>query len=121
MGLVYPSSGITLSFPIRNVHGRGFSGHLTLLLCFISLARVSGAVIKGYEKDVGTKTSFYGFTAFSLASSLQILGHRGFSNIPWDKVSEVPAVCMHSFKRMLFVCVLQFCSATRSKGAEAAL
>ncbi|KAF4797327.1 hypothetical protein TURU_073434 [Turdus rufiventris] len=47
--------------------------------------RVSGAVIKGYEKDVGTKTSFYGFTAFSLVSSLQILGRRGFSNIPWDK------------------------------------
>ncbi|NXP62074.1 SIA7A sialyltransferase, partial [Chloropsis cyanopogon] len=47
--------------------------------------RVSGAVIKGYEKDVGTKTSFYGFTAFSLVSSLQILGRRGFSNIPRDK------------------------------------
>ncbi|NXQ50405.1 SIA7A sialyltransferase, partial [Catharus fuscescens] len=47
--------------------------------------RVSGAVIKGYEKDVGTKTSFYGFTAYSLVSSLQILGHRGFSKIPWDK------------------------------------
>uniref|UniRef100_A0A8C0BSW7 alpha-N-acetylgalactosaminide alpha-2,6-sialyltransferase n=1 Tax=Buteo japonicus TaxID=224669 RepID=A0A8C0BSW7_9AVES len=43
--------------------------------------RVSGALIKGYEKDVGTKTSFYGFTAYSLVSSLQILGHRGFSNI----------------------------------------
>ncbi|NXK27572.1 SIA7A sialyltransferase, partial [Arenaria interpres] len=47
--------------------------------------RVSGAVIKGYEKDVGTKTSFYGFTAFSLVSSLQILGQRGFSNIPQGK------------------------------------
>ncbi|NWW46729.1 SIA7A sialyltransferase, partial [Pedionomus torquatus] len=47
--------------------------------------RVSGAVIKGYEKDVGTKTSFYGFTAFSLVSSLQILGYRGFSNIPRGK------------------------------------
>ncbi|NXR82476.1 SIA7A sialyltransferase, partial [Pycnonotus jocosus] len=47
--------------------------------------RVSGAVIKGYEKDVGTKTSFYGFTAYSLVSSLQILGHRGFRNIPQDK------------------------------------
>ncbi|NWS24247.1 SIA7A sialyltransferase, partial [Polioptila caerulea] len=47
--------------------------------------RVSGAVIKGYEKDVGTKTSFYGFTAYSLVSSLQILGHRGFSNIPRDR------------------------------------
>ncbi|XP_056214794.1 alpha-N-acetylgalactosaminide alpha-2,6-sialyltransferase 1 isoform X3 [Falco biarmicus] len=47
--------------------------------------RVSGAVIKGYEKDVGTKTSFYGFTAYSLVSSLEILGHRGFSNIPQGK------------------------------------
>ncbi|NXO31386.1 SIA7A sialyltransferase, partial [Cisticola juncidis] len=47
--------------------------------------RVSGAVIKGYEKDVGTKTSFYGFTAYSLVSSLQILGRRGFSHIPQDK------------------------------------
>ncbi|XP_054027076.1 alpha-N-acetylgalactosaminide alpha-2,6-sialyltransferase 1, partial [Dryobates pubescens] len=47
--------------------------------------RVSGAVIKGYEKDVGTKTSFYGFTAYSLVSSLQILGHRGFSKIPGGK------------------------------------
>ncbi|NXX96175.1 SIA7A sialyltransferase, partial [Centropus bengalensis] len=47
--------------------------------------RVSGAVIKGYEKDVGTKTSFYGFTAYSLVTSLQILGHRGFSNIPQGK------------------------------------
>ncbi|XP_066056505.1 alpha-N-acetylgalactosaminide alpha-2,6-sialyltransferase 1 isoform X2 [Chamaea fasciata] len=47
--------------------------------------RVSGAVTKGYEKDVGTKTSFYGFTAYSLVSSLQILGHRGFSHIPQDK------------------------------------
>ncbi|NXJ00405.1 SIA7A sialyltransferase, partial [Psophia crepitans] len=47
--------------------------------------RVSGAVIKGYEKDVGTKTSFYGFTAYSLVTSLQILGHRGFSNIPRGK------------------------------------
>ncbi|NXC43595.1 SIA7A sialyltransferase, partial [Penelope pileata] len=47
--------------------------------------RVSGAVIKGYEKDVGTKTSFYGFTAFSLVSSLQNLGHKGFSKIPQEK------------------------------------
>ncbi|XP_015735239.1 alpha-N-acetylgalactosaminide alpha-2,6-sialyltransferase 1 isoform X1 [Coturnix japonica] len=47
--------------------------------------RVSGAVIKGYEKDVGTKTSFYGFTAFSLVSSLQNLGRKGFKNIPQGK------------------------------------
>uniref|UniRef100_A0ACB8EKU1 Alpha-N-acetylgalactosaminide alpha-2,6-sialyltransferase 1 n=2 Tax=Sphaerodactylus townsendi TaxID=933632 RepID=A0ACB8EKU1_9SAUR len=47
--------------------------------------RVSGAVIKGYEKDVGTRTSFYGFTAYSLMSSLMILGHQGFKKIPMGK------------------------------------
>ncbi|NXA51630.1 SIA7A sialyltransferase, partial [Nothocercus julius] len=47
--------------------------------------RVSGAVIKGYEKDVGTKTSFYGFTAYSLVSSLLVLNHRGFNKIPRGK------------------------------------
>lgn len=98
-----------LSFPVINMDVRVFSGHLlTLLLCLISLARVSGAVIKGYEKDVGTKTSFYGFTAYSLVTSLQILGRRGFSNIPRGKVSQVHAVCMHSFDRMLLVCGLLF-------------
>ncbi|XP_015685546.1 alpha-N-acetylgalactosaminide alpha-2,6-sialyltransferase 1 [Protobothrops mucrosquamatus] len=47
--------------------------------------RVSGAVIKGYEKDVGTRTSFYGFTAFSLVTSVMILGNRGFKKIPAGK------------------------------------
>ncbi|XP_070790702.1 alpha-N-acetylgalactosaminide alpha-2,6-sialyltransferase 1 [Pituophis catenifer annectens] len=47
--------------------------------------RVSGAVIKGYEKDVGTRTSFYGFTAFSLMASVMILGNRGFKKIPAGK------------------------------------
>ncbi|KAM7145874.1 LOW QUALITY PROTEIN: alpha-N-acetylgalactosaminide alpha-2,6-sialyltransferase 1 [Macrochelys suwanniensis] len=46
--------------------------------------RVSGAVIKGYEKDVGTKTSFYGFTSFSLVASIVTLGSK-FSKIPMGK------------------------------------
>jgi len=74
----------------------------------ISMARVSGAVIKGYEKDVGTKTSFYGFTAYSLVTSLQILGHRGFRNIPRGKVSQVDAACRHGSGGTLLVCGLQF-------------
>ncbi|XP_034960447.1 alpha-N-acetylgalactosaminide alpha-2,6-sialyltransferase 1 [Zootoca vivipara] len=47
--------------------------------------RVSGAVIKGFEEDVGTRTSFYGFTAYSLVSSVSILGNRGFKKIPTGK------------------------------------
>ncbi|XP_012933560.1 alpha-N-acetylgalactosaminide alpha-2,6-sialyltransferase 1 isoform X2 [Heterocephalus glaber] len=47
--------------------------------------RLSGALIKGYEQDVGTRTSFYGFTAFSLTQSLLGLGSRGFRNAPTGK------------------------------------
>uniref|UniRef100_A0A7M4FVE4 alpha-N-acetylgalactosaminide alpha-2,6-sialyltransferase n=1 Tax=Crocodylus porosus TaxID=8502 RepID=A0A7M4FVE4_CROPO len=50
--------------------------------------RVSGAMIKGYEKDVGTKTSFYGFTSYSLVVSLVTLGSMGFKKIPMGKVSQ---------------------------------
>ncbi|XP_067403715.1 alpha-N-acetylgalactosaminide alpha-2,6-sialyltransferase 1 isoform X2 [Emydura macquarii macquarii] len=46
--------------------------------------RVSGAVIKGYDKDVGTKTSFYGFTSFSLVASVATLGSK-FSKIPMEE------------------------------------
>ncbi|XP_031208505.1 alpha-N-acetylgalactosaminide alpha-2,6-sialyltransferase 1 isoform X2 [Mastomys coucha] len=47
--------------------------------------RLSGAVIKGYEQDVGTRTSFYGFTAFSLIQSILTLGSQGFQHVPLGK------------------------------------
>lgn len=64
--------------------------HPEALVCsdFVFRARLSGAVIKGYEHDVGTRTSFYGFTAFSLTQSLLILGSRGFRHVPLGQVSK---------------------------------
>ncbi|KAM4663799.1 alpha-N-acetylgalactosaminide alpha-2,6-sialyltransferase 1 [Discoglossus pictus] len=50
--------------------------------------RVNGAVIKGYEKDVGRRTSFYGFTAYTMLASLYKLNKRGFVNIPSDKETK---------------------------------
>uniref|UniRef100_A0A7N5KJ85 alpha-N-acetylgalactosaminide alpha-2,6-sialyltransferase n=1 Tax=Ailuropoda melanoleuca TaxID=9646 RepID=A0A7N5KJ85_AILME len=47
--------------------------------------RLSGALTKGYEQDVGTRTSFYGFTAFSITQSLLALGGRGFLHVPLGK------------------------------------
>ncbi|XP_018094032.1 alpha-N-acetylgalactosaminide alpha-2,6-sialyltransferase 1-like [Xenopus laevis] len=44
--------------------------------------RVNGAIIKGFENDVGTRTSFYGFSAFTMLSSLTNLNKRGFSKLP---------------------------------------
>lgn len=44
---------------------------------------------------MGTRTSFYGFTAFSLTQSLLSLGGRGFRQVPVGKVSggtDSPAV-----------------------------
>ncbi|XP_078510730.1 alpha-N-acetylgalactosaminide alpha-2,6-sialyltransferase 1 isoform X2 [Lissotriton helveticus] len=44
--------------------------------------RVNGAVVQGHEVDVGTRTSFYGFTAFTMLASLAALKGKGFRTIP---------------------------------------
>ncbi|XP_078140938.1 alpha-N-acetylgalactosaminide alpha-2,6-sialyltransferase 2 isoform X1 [Centroberyx gerrardi] len=44
--------------------------------------RVNGAVIKGFEEDVGTKTSFYGFTTNTLKHSLRFYRRDGFTKVP---------------------------------------
>ncbi|XP_076837858.1 alpha-N-acetylgalactosaminide alpha-2,6-sialyltransferase 2-like isoform X1 [Brachyhypopomus gauderio] len=46
--------------------------------------RVNGAIIKGFEEDVGTKTSFYGFTTNSMKNSLAAYRTDGFTNVPQD-------------------------------------
>ncbi|XP_077107949.1 alpha-N-acetylgalactosaminide alpha-2,6-sialyltransferase 2 [Ranitomeya variabilis] len=44
--------------------------------------RLNGAVIKGFEKDVGTKISFYGFTVNTMKNSLIAYYEYGFTEIP---------------------------------------
>ncbi|XP_032472735.1 alpha-N-acetylgalactosaminide alpha-2,6-sialyltransferase 2 isoform X3 [Phocoena sinus] len=44
--------------------------------------RLNGAVIKGFEKDVGTKTSFYGFTVNTMKNSLISYSNLGFTSVP---------------------------------------
>nr|XP_012634357.1 alpha-N-acetylgalactosaminide alpha-2,6-sialyltransferase 2 [Microcebus murinus] len=44
--------------------------------------RLNGAVIKGFERDVGTKTSFYGFTVNTMKNSLISYGKLGFTSVP---------------------------------------
>ncbi|XP_077183799.1 alpha-N-acetylgalactosaminide alpha-2,6-sialyltransferase 2 [Paroedura picta] len=47
--------------------------------------RLNGAVIKGFEEDVGTKTSFYGFTVNTMKNSLLAYAEYGFTQIPQGK------------------------------------
>ncbi|EMP23770.1 Alpha-N-acetylgalactosaminide alpha-2,6-sialyltransferase 2 [Chelonia mydas] len=47
--------------------------------------RLNGAVIKGFEDDVGTKISFYGFTVNTMKNSLIAYGEYGFTQIPKSK------------------------------------
>ncbi|KAI2658489.1 Alpha-N-acetylgalactosaminide alpha-2,6-sialyltransferase 1 [Labeo rohita] len=47
--------------------------------------RVNGAVIQGYEEDVGNKTSVYVHTSFSMYSNIITLKKYGFNSIPLDK------------------------------------
>nr|XP_033818071.1 alpha-N-acetylgalactosaminide alpha-2,6-sialyltransferase 2-like [Geotrypetes seraphini] len=44
--------------------------------------RLNGAVIRGFEEDVGTKTSFYGFTVNTMKNSLKAYKEDGFIKIP---------------------------------------
>ncbi|XP_037384745.1 alpha-N-acetylgalactosaminide alpha-2,6-sialyltransferase 2-like [Talpa occidentalis] len=44
--------------------------------------RLNGAVIKGFEEDVGTKTSFYCFTTNTMKNSLVNYKHVGFTSVP---------------------------------------
>lgn len=44
--------------------------------------RVNGAVINGFEEDVGTKISFYGFTTNTMKHALQMYWTDGFTEIP---------------------------------------
>ncbi|XP_060796314.1 alpha-N-acetylgalactosaminide alpha-2,6-sialyltransferase 1-like isoform X2 [Neoarius graeffei] len=47
--------------------------------------RMNGAVLKGFEEDVGNKTSVYVHTSFSLTQSMIGLGKYGFKHIPHDE------------------------------------
>ncbi|XP_053155696.1 alpha-N-acetylgalactosaminide alpha-2,6-sialyltransferase 2 isoform X2 [Hemicordylus capensis] len=47
--------------------------------------RLNGAVTKGFEEDVGTKTSFYGFTVNTMKNSLLAYAEYGFTQIPQAK------------------------------------
>ncbi|CAH2302088.1 alpha-N-acetylgalactosaminide alpha-2,6-sialyltransferase 2 [Pelobates cultripes] len=44
--------------------------------------RLNGAIIKGFEDDVGTKTSFYGFTVNTMKNSLIAYQEYGFTQTP---------------------------------------
>lgn len=44
--------------------------------------RLNGAVTKGFEADVGTKTSFYGFTVNTMKNSLIAYNTQGFTSVP---------------------------------------
>uniref|UniRef100_A0A670XXX9 alpha-N-acetylgalactosaminide alpha-2,6-sialyltransferase n=1 Tax=Pseudonaja textilis TaxID=8673 RepID=A0A670XXX9_PSETE len=47
--------------------------------------RLNGAVTKGFEEDVGTRTSFYGFTVNTMKNSLVAYAEYGFTQIPQGK------------------------------------
>ncbi|XP_076153832.1 alpha-N-acetylgalactosaminide alpha-2,6-sialyltransferase 2 isoform X3 [Alosa pseudoharengus] len=44
--------------------------------------RLNGAITKGFEEDVGSKTSFYGFTTNSMKNSLRAYRKDGFTQTP---------------------------------------
>lgn len=58
------------------------------------IGRMNGAVIRGFEEDVGTKTSFYGFTTNSMKNALVWYTRDGFTQIPQSPVRMEARVSM---------------------------
>lgn len=50
---------------------------------------MNGAVIRGFEEDVGTKISFYGFTTNTMKHALRWYRTDGFTRIPQSPVRSV--------------------------------
>ncbi|XP_078126070.1 alpha-N-acetylgalactosaminide alpha-2,6-sialyltransferase 2 [Sander vitreus] len=44
--------------------------------------RMNGAVIRGFEEDVGTRISFYGFTTNTMKNALSLYRTLGFTRVP---------------------------------------
>lgn len=51
-----------------------------------SVLRMNGAVIEGFEDDVGTKISFYGFTTNTMKNALRLYRRDGFTRTPQSPV-----------------------------------
>ncbi|XP_053552722.1 alpha-N-acetylgalactosaminide alpha-2,6-sialyltransferase 1-like [Bombina bombina] len=57
--------------------------------------RGNGAAIKGFEKDVGHRTSFYGFTESTVRECLRGLTESGFTGIPDEQVFSTSQLIMY--------------------------
>lgn len=68
--------------------------------------RMNGAVTKGFEEDVGNKTSVYVHTSFSLTQSIIGLG-ESFKRIPHDEVCIV-LIIHHNTVESKMPCMLWF-------------
>lgn len=50
---------------------------------------MNGAVITGYEEDVGEKTSVYVHTAHSITASMKFFKIYGYTSVPKDEVLKL--------------------------------
>ncbi|XP_007886870.1 alpha-N-acetylgalactosaminide alpha-2,6-sialyltransferase 2 [Callorhinchus milii] len=58
--------------------------------------RVNGAIIKGYEKDVGKRTSFYNFATNTMLNSLRNYRRLGYTSVPKSEETRYIFVPVHA-------------------------
>uniref|UniRef100_A0A4W3JWZ6 alpha-N-acetylgalactosaminide alpha-2,6-sialyltransferase n=1 Tax=Callorhinchus milii TaxID=7868 RepID=A0A4W3JWZ6_CALMI len=58
--------------------------------------RVNGAIIKGYEKDVGKRTSFYNFATNTMLNSLRNYRRLGYTSVPKSEMYGYNLKCTFS-------------------------
>ncbi|KAM9296787.1 alpha-N-acetylgalactosaminide alpha-2,6-sialyltransferase 2-like [Gastrophryne carolinensis] len=69
--------------------------------------RVNGAILKGFEKDVGNKTSFYFFSTNTLFNSLGTYHSSGFKRVPHTKETRYLLLPDHNRDYFLVRAALQ--------------
>lgn len=55
----------------------------------LTFGRMNGAVMKGFEEDVGNRTSVYIHTAHSITTSLYLFKKYGYTSAPNDEVFKL--------------------------------
>uniref|UniRef100_A0A3Q4H1H6 alpha-N-acetylgalactosaminide alpha-2,6-sialyltransferase n=1 Tax=Neolamprologus brichardi TaxID=32507 RepID=A0A3Q4H1H6_NEOBR len=67
--------------------------------------RMNGAITKGFEEDVGNRTSVYVHTAYSITASPSVFGTYGYKSAPHDEVLKMQCflTCQYFFSSSFYM------------------
>lgn len=83
------------------LHGAGEQDAGSSACGLLRLFRTNGAIVKGFERDVGSRTTHYTFSTNTLMNSLR--SYAGFRGPPQSTVRSDVSFTFHFFNTFLWV------------------